>query len=84
VSWQGSELPHACVQYPACHCLPEAAGCSGLHTPDLHSALRVQAAPMARVPATQAPVALSQPRLVPQLNPSRQSGRHAPTAFEQT
>jgi hypothetical protein len=32
----------------------------------------------------QAPVAVSQPSVVPQLKPSRQSGKQAPTAFEQT
>jgi hypothetical protein len=79
--------PHACVQCPPVQLVPADDACSGVHSPDSHSTLERQGAPIepgTTVETTQAPLDGSHWRLLPHDQPRRQSGKHALTAAEQT
>src|ERR1043165_502678 len=67
---------HCCVQYPPAQAVPLVVLCSVVQMPELQSVLATQGFPIGSIFPTQLPVFASQLRLVPQLQPWRQSGRH--------
>lgn len=81
---QAVAAPQACVQYPPFQTTPPLVLAAGVHRPDAQSTFSEQPAPMGSMLPTQLPLLASQTRLVPQLKPCRQSGRHDLAALEQT
>jgi hypothetical protein len=75
----------ASEQLPEVQATPASGFCSGMHSPDRHSAFKVHAAPTVCVGTrSHWPVEVLQANRLPQGHPSRQSGRHAPTADAHT
>jgi hypothetical protein len=79
----GADALHSVVQYPPLHAVPELVLCAGLQSPVPQSAFATQGPPTSSILPTQLPVATSQVRAVPQLQPCRQSGRHTFAELEQ-
>jgi hypothetical protein len=77
------DVLHCCVQYPPLHAVPLVVVCSVVQMPEAHSEFAVQADPTASIGLTQLPVLVLHERVEPQLQPWRQSGRHAFAVVEQ-